>query len=104
MAVIEPDPGAVSDLTPAEQRERAIRLMQQMMGRHGGGELAQQVLVKFGRATFTDIPDEECAALLAECEKVLAVGSRLPRFSLTLPIPVYTRRVRSRPHWRRLSR
>jgi hypothetical protein len=68
----------MSDLTPAQQRERAILLLQQAFTYPTGPVLVRRLQTKLKIKMFTTVPDEKCANVLAEAEKLLASVKNQP--------------------------
>jgi hypothetical protein len=67
-----PVPEASPDLTPAEQRDRAIALLMQAFAITGGPAKVKSLQRQLKISKFTETRDEDCPALLAEAEKILA--------------------------------
>jgi len=67
-----PVPAASPDLTPPEQRERAIALLQESFGYATGPALVRALQGKLGVKKFNEVPDAKCAALLDAAEKIMA--------------------------------
>lgn len=67
-----PVPAASPDLTPEQQRERAIALLQESFGYKTGPALVRALQSKLQVKKFNEVPDTKCPALLAEAEKIMA--------------------------------
>lgn len=66
-----PVPPASPDLTPEQQRERAIALLQESFGYATGPALVRALQGKLGVKKFNEVPDAKCAALLDAAEKIM---------------------------------
>jgi hypothetical protein len=62
----------MSDLTPAQKRERAIVILQEAFAHLDGPERVRALQTKFKAKKFNEVPDELCADLLTEAEELLA--------------------------------
>jgi len=71
-ANLPPVPAASPDLTPDQQRERAIALLQESFGYKTGPALVRALQTKLGVKKFNEVPDSKCAALLEAAEKIMA--------------------------------